>query len=243
GDELKAKAPKKQSVSLYKRLTKRVFPLVIVLLLFIVLPVTVAWRWTLFMPFDGQSVCAYVHAGQSPAVASLPGSTFNFTTDNPCLNTGIKLTEGLEYEITITIDPGGRWFDGIKPHSGHPADPTGLLWGDMSWKSKLLMVSRSLSRRFWTEDWFALMGSIGRGREHVFRVDATRKAADSQTYTYTFYAWRSGRFYLFVNDAINPWRDDRFCSPGSFDETAFWRCHYDNNRGTAKITVTEVAER
>ena len=106
---------------------------------------------------------------------------------------------------------------------------------------RIHMASLSLSRRCWTGDWLAMMGSIGRARDYAFRIDATQKANEPNAYAYTLYAWRSGRLYLFVNGAINHSKRDHLC--GGVDTDVSWHCYYDNNLGTANITVKEVAER
>ncbi len=220
-------------------LKKKTLPLVLVIILFIVVPLAVAWRWYLFAPIGLDSVCAHQHAEKAPAEQRPLGVPFEFTTRDPCLNTGLLLHQGREYKATIVVK--SEWQDGLGPEA-YPADPSGLRWGEMAWRDGVVMAFAALLRRFWTEDWYALMGSIGRGREQAFRISQTPVEESPGRYVYTFYAWRSGRLYLFVNDALNAFESDTLCSDG-MEEKAPWRCYYDNNRGSSTVTVTEVLER
>ncbi len=154
----------------------------------------------------------------------------------------MELKEGRDYKIRVTIDE--PWLDATLP-----ADPTGLTWGDVPWSTRVVMASAVLSRRFWSEDWFALMGSIGRARENAFRVDAKRVTEDPASpdhngFDYTFHAWRSGRLHLFVNDAISPFGSGWPCrAREDFKPDKPWNCYYANNKGTASIEVEEIRER
>lgn len=240
---------RKGSSGLYNYWTKKVLPVLTVLLLFLVLPAVVAWRFLLFAPLDFESVCSYVHAGSDAIPVTRAGAETErkkqpsdgaeFHTNDPCFNTGIKLKQGRDYRITIAITQ--PWRDGMNP--GFSADPTGLNWREMNWNSRIFMVSMSLARRFWGEDWFTTMGSIGRAREHAFPIDARRLSGNPDSYVYEFHAWRSGRLYLFVNDGVNAFRSDSLCGPGGMDPQTPWRCYYDNNQGSARITIKETAER
>lgn len=233
---------RKATVGLHRWWTKNVFPFLLVILLVFIVPAIPILRWYLFTPLDGESICAQM--------APTPTENLVLSTTDPCLNTGIELEQGREYKISIEI--GEPWRDGQDPRTGGegiglPAGPQGLDWKNLTWSERATMMGLSLTRRYWSEDWMALMGSIGRGREHAFRIDAKANkegGVESKTeYEYTFFAWRSGRLYLFVNDAINVRSDGKFCTKGSFDDDRPWACYYNNNQGTANISVVEVGER
>ncbi len=243
GGTTTTKVPRKQWIETWRGSTggfhqywtKNAFPLVMVLLLFLVLPSIVVWRYVLFNQLGQNSVCAHVHAAAGQVRDRPLGESVAFSTDDPCTSSGFNLMQGREYSITIEL--GEAWRD-----HRFTASPSGLAWSELSWGTRIKMASLSLARRFWTEDWFAMMGSIGRSRDHVFRIEA--KADNAGTYSFRFYAWRTGRLYLFVNDAINAFDSDRFCSPkDGFEERDPWKCYYANNQGSAMVTVREVAER
>ncbi|MBZ0216961.1 MAG: DUF2235 domain-containing protein, partial [Fimbriimonadaceae bacterium] len=217
--------------------TKKALPLLTVLFLFLALPLIAVWRWYLFVPVHFDSVCSAVHENREAVPARPLDKPFAFNTTDPCLNSGIELKEGRDYGITITVT--SPWIDGIE--RGLPADPAGLRWSEISWTRRALMSAASLMRRYWTDGWFATMGSIGRARDHAFRINVARVASGSTTYSGTFHAWRSGRLHLFVNDGINPFSNGFMCPQK--DRRPYWRCYYDNNRGTADITVREIGER
>lgn len=217
--------------------TKQLFPALMVAALFIALPATAAWRWYLFTPFDQQSLCTHIHHDKPAAARKALGQQITFNTKDACLNTRTNLNAGRDYEISITVT--SDWSD----NGTYPADPSGLAWDKMSAGSRIFMAGTSLMRRFWTEDWFAMMGSIGRSREHAFRINAESLQSDPNKYVYKFHAWRSGRLYLFVNDAINPFDNDWLCLPKDYDKNAPWRCYYANNQGAAIIEINEIGER
>lgn len=258
--------------------TKRAFPVVLIVAIFFLPPATALWRWFLFTPFGGDSVCTFVHAkatadnfqeisnkdktaNKCDAEADSPNKSagderidrciktdrpqkhaITFDTVEPCVATWVEMKKGRDYKISVAVD--AAWKDG-----GLEADPTGISWFEIPWSKRPAMTIAVLSRRYWSEKWFALMGSIGRGRENAFRIHAKRvdvdpASPDDAGFTYTFRAWRTGRLYLFVNDAINPFAGERFCrAKEDFDPERPWHCYYANNSGTASITIEETRER
>ena len=266
--------------------TKKAFPCVLLIGIFALPPAIGIWRWYLFTPLGGNSVCTHVMRSSTNGVAKLPeitlakpaseackitqgvledtldektdanaimldrckasdtpfSASFGFDTKNPCMTAGIMLQEGRDYSMRIEVEE--AWRDGILK-----ADPEGLDWSEMSLYKITRMFVFSLGRRFWSEDWMALMGSIGRSRDGAFRVNVERRSDDKASpdykkFDYKFRAWRSGRLYLFVNDGVNAFDSDLMCEDESdFDEKNPWNCYYNNNTGTAQITVTEIDER
>ena len=188
--------------------TKKIMPLLLIVVLFFALPALAAWRWYMFHPYEFGSVCEI----QRTEASSYP---FEFETSDPCLESSFELKQDHFYIIRIRVTE--PWVDKM-----FKADPTGLDWSNMAWSDRILMASLSFTRRFWSEDWFAMMGSIGRAREFAFRIDAKQEPDDNSVYSYRFRAWRSGKLYLFVNDALVPGRD-----------------LYANNKGRAQIELIE----
>ncbi|MEZ5809899.1 MAG: DUF2235 domain-containing protein [Rhizobiaceae bacterium] len=204
--------------------TKKIMPLLLVVVLFAGVPLLVGWRYAMFKDYGFASVCSAVRqqpeGGQNITFTtrSAAPKTVVFSTKQTCLDTGFEMKEGRYYLITIAVAEPWKDLD-------FPADPTGLRWSELSWGSRIKMAALSFTRRFWSEDWFAMMGSIGRAREFAFRIDAEPVAGKANTYAWRFKAWRSGTLHLFVNDAITPGRD-----------------YYFNNSGTAEITIVEDGE-
>lgn len=73
------------------------------------------------------------------------------------------------------------------------------------------------------------MGSIGRARDNAFPFEVSPINNGSSTYSGKFYAGRSGRLYLFVNDGINPFSKGFLCPQRG--QNATWHCYNDNNEG------------
>lgn len=229
---------------LHRWWSKKVFPILTVLLLFVVLPAIPIFRWYLFTPLGGQSVCAQAQTDEVNKFF-LQATGLEFQTTDTCMETDVILFQGHDYKITITVEQ--PWRDGIQPRevsdqTGFPASPQGLDWEKLTWQEQAEMTTFTLTRRFWSEDWMGLMGSIGRGREHAFRVDAVQNAEDDKVFEYEFHAWRSGRLYLFVNDALNAPLTTRWCQNNKDDERQSWDCYYANNQGSAKIDIKLVRE-
>jgi len=219
---------------LHNAWTKNMLPLISVILLFAVIPALIIWRAVLFVPFDYGSVCSAVHE-KAPALPATPeGAPVTFSATDPCFNTDFELQSGRNYRVSVTVET--PWLD-----STLPAGPTGLRWPEIPLKMRFLMATASPLRRFWTDGWFVTMGSIGRSRDYAFPLKLEPVAPGSNRYTATFHAWRSGRLYLFVNDAVNPFADSRLCPPGS--GRPYWRCYYANNKGAARISLKETNER
>lgn len=204
--------------------TKKIMPLLLVIVLFAGVPALIGWRYAMFQKYGFASVCSaeqqQPEGGRNITFTTRTAGprTVAFNTKATCLDTGIEMTEGRYYVITIAVTEPWKDLD-------FAADPTGLRWSELSWGSSIKMAAAAVMRRFWSEDWFALMGSIGRAREFAFRIDAEPVAGEADTYAWRFRAWRSGTLHLFVNDAITPWRD-----------------YYFNNSGTADITIVEDGE-
>ena len=197
--------------------TKNVLPLLSVLVLFVALPALALWRICLVAAVDFDGVCP----DQAAQI---------FETRDPCMNTGAELSEGHDYTIRFTIKDG--WQD-----KSLPAGPDGIQWADVPLKQRLLMAASVPSRRFLTEDWFVMMGSIGTAREDAFPLDLKQAPDDPQTLETTIRAWRSGPLYLFVNDAIGVYPVHKACEIK--ESGTEWRCFYDNNKGNAVVEIKQ----
>jgi hypothetical protein len=129
-----------------------------------------------------------------------------FDTAEPCVDSGIMLEEGRRYLVTMQAD---SWRDG-----DYDAAPTGLsgFWYRFDPVYPVFVPSR----RQILLPWFTLIAEIGRDSGEVFPLNRP---------SFTFAPPRSGRLYLYVNDAIDPWGGEMYS-------------YYGNNVGTARIKVT-----
>ena len=142
------------------------------------------------------------------------GEEFTFMPKTLCFNTGLELTRGEMYEIDFRISK--TWSD--KTIS---ADVTGWI------KAPAYMYGFTPLRRHLFVGWYEPTARIGADRFDVYPLMAhvAEIGPDSgvgQGWLVTrFSARRSGRLYLYLNDAV----------------LFTWGKFYRNNRGTAMITV------
>jgi len=150
----------------------------------------------------------------------------SFKTIDACTDTGIQVDQGLTYSVTISIDQ--PWFDGSKTC----ADVLGVKPNPDFWVSTV-HATATLMKRWWSEPYFRPIARIGQfgNDEYVLAPVKPLKATDgclNNTLTAHITPRRSGRLYVYVNDAILglPWLYDHF--------------YGHNNEGTATITVDPV---
>jgi hypothetical protein len=170
------------------------------------LALAVAYRLGVHEPALGSGACDQYLLQQPAPVALNDGSReILFDTTKPCVDTGIMLEDGRRYEVTMLAD---EWQDG-----DYDAAPTGLsgFWYRFDPVYSVFVPSR----RQILLPWFTLIAEIGRDSGEVFPLNRP---------SFTFAAPRSGRLYLYVNDAIDPSGGDIYS-------------YYGNNVGTAKIKV------
>ena len=154
-----------------------------------------------------------------------------FDTRSLCHATGVTVAPHHSYEVTI--QPTGQWWDGYRDAArpGIPAGPDGF-GGE---KASRLMAAGIPLRRHLTEKWFAVIARIGStGNEELALrfepcVQSGQEAWD-KTCKARFRAPAGGEVFLFVNDSVIgvPRLSDLF---------------YRNNRGEARVTITEVPSR
>lgn len=139
----------------------------------------------------------------STTLTTLMSTQFDFDTRDALFATPVLVKAGGWYRIQVDekpVDESGRgpWFD-----KTIPADADGLI----ATPAELEMLG--FARRVPTENWFKVIAAIGPNDQNLIPIG--KKAL--------FVAKTSGRLYLFVNDAIGA---------------------YGNNRGTATVTVEAV---
>ncbi len=144
---------------------------------------------------------------------SVAGGTDEFTVDEPCRATGIKLEKGTRYRFEVAA---ASWRDG-----DIAAGPDGFTnpWDAVK---LALMVP---ARRVWTEPWFKLMGRVGNTGKDRFAIGAGPVEVTARS---------DGELFLFVNDAVCG-----FCPGKGWAWPYNWAVG--ENEGLAKVTVTPLS--
>ena len=142
------------------------------------------------------------------------GEEFAFMPKEFCFDTGLELTRGEKYEIDFRISR--KWSD-----KTITADVTGWI------KAPAYMYGFTPLRRHLFVGWYEPMARIGADRFDMYPLMANvavirpRTKVGQQQLVARFSARRSGRLYLYLNDAV----------------LFTWGKFYRNNRGAAKVTV------
>lgn len=150
------------------------------------------------------------------AAGGMNGSPVPFASRDLCAATGVQIKKGKRYQISLELPrkPEEPWMD----RKITVSSPAGFTSGspELSWLQRAIFTLSVPFRRVVNADWFVPIVRIGRSGP-AFQVTASPAQ---------FTAPASGELFLFVNDAILP--------P--------WQFFYGNNRGTARVNVTEVTE-
>jgi uncharacterized protein (DUF2235 family) len=152
--------------------------------------------------------------------------TINFRTNDICFPTGIYLTRGAVYNVTIILDQQttDEWRDGDLPIT---PTPVGFRSADAPFWWRPIMYAAMPLRRIYFRRWFSVIGRIGSvGMDEDYLDPAPNPSNPKYSFTGgTSRIKRDGELFLYVNDAI-------IAFPGLF------RLFYDNNQGTAQIRVS-----
>jgi uncharacterized protein (DUF2235 family) len=136
------------------------------------------------------------------------------STRDLCYPTGLKVTHGETYQISLAVkDP---WSD-----HGIPATPEGF--ARSTWKQ---LAGVPFKRLIWS-NWFAPIVRVGGPGLEEHLPDFTRVSETSNLWTAKFVARSDGEVFVYVNDTsiFLPWL-----------LTAF----YDNNEGTAVVSLKKM---
>jgi hypothetical protein len=192
--------------------------------------------------------------GSSLQSADEADRSFTFKTDALCQKSGVSVTEGQRYRVTVTIPPDDDWFDRSiwTDARGFPTDrPTH--YGGM------------LIKRWWTKNWFQPIVRVGRRGNYEYALEPVEPLPDvplqdcaapaeenadtsqpaspeirqavkqcggqtlipSRKLVAEFTPRKSGELFVYVNDAVLLW-------PGMV------KYFYGNNSGSAQVTVAPV---
>lgn len=158
-----------------------------------------------------------------------PDLTASFPVSSSCFNTGYELSEGKKYLIKLRAK-----VEGSHPAAAACSDsvtlcdkkiPTGL-----GGHSATYLMPFVPFRRYVGENWFKPVARIGdKGNDDYILnpVDGPPAKDTTGELTAEITARRSGKLYLFVNDAVLP-------GPAS------WQYFYSNNRGEIAFKVVEI---
>jgi Uncharacterized alpha/beta hydrolase domain (DUF2235) len=139
-----------------------------------------------------------------------------FYTNELCHPTGLKVTHGEKYQITLTIPDGDPWID-----KDIPTDPGGFAWG--SWRQ---LGGIPFKRLIWS-NWFAPIVRVGSTglEEHLpkFKQDS----GTGNLWTAQFTARSDGEVFVYVNDTsiFFPW---------------LFTVFYENNKGSAAVALKKM---
>jgi len=160
----------------------------------------------------------------TPNAKALPtahtSEQLTFTPDHLCWASGIQLSAGTRY--VISIEQTGPWQDGhYTTHLGgyEITSLPGLLL-------RAQMFALTPLRRVLLRPWFRVIARVGEAGtdEYFLPPDWNQPLASVTRLDVPVRPNRSGELYLYVNEAVLPLRMDHW---------------YRNNRGTAKVTVMQ----
>jgi hypothetical protein len=139
-----------------------------------------------------------------------------FATRELCHPTGLKVTHGEKYRITLAIPQGSPWID-----KDIPADPRGFVLG--SWRQ---LGGIPFKRLIWS-NWFRPIVRVGSTGLEEHLPDFAQEPGDKTRWTAEFNARGDGEVFVYVNDTsiFLPWL-----------LTAF----YDNNKGSAWVELRRL---
>jgi hypothetical protein len=150
----------------------------------------------------------------------VPAKTM-FATDSPCFATGLKITRGARYGVTIT--PVEEWKDG-----NYPTTPSGYEMDDRDGLAWLQSFAAMPLRRDYFRRWFTVVARVGiTGLNEDFLDPGKRDAREY--YGETQRIKTDGELFLYVNEAgiALPWIDGLF---------------YQSHQGTARIEVQRLRD-
>ncbi len=167
--------------------------------------------------FEVRTTTGKICETQGNSIVLEPGKSHpvNFSTNSPCLPTGIKVKKGGLYKVTVEVDGERKWMDGPNIE----ADPNGFknLWDSVKFA---LAVP---TRRSWSAPWFSLLGRVGTEGKDRFKI------GESLVFT----GKTDGPLFLFVNDAVCG-----FCLGKYSTWPYFWELG--PNQGKAKVTISRL---
>ena len=156
-------------------------------------------------------------------LAAVAGQKVQFASTAFCSNTGIRLERGARYRIEFTDGLPADWKDGditVPSQAGLTPGSPGL-----SIVQRGIFTVFAPFRRLWSQMWFVPIARIGATGVDHYPLSKPRNEFTAQS---------DGELFLFVNDAILPIGVKPFALG--------WGAYYQNNSGTAAVTVTKLSD-
>jgi hypothetical protein len=141
-----------------------------------------------------------------------------FNASSLCFATGISLSAGTRYVITIDNPTGWQDAAYASDLGGYDINALPTVW------DRAKMVVATPLRRVLLRPWFRVIARVGQAGTDEYFLDPDAGSGVVRKLEVPFYPHRSGELYLYVNDAVLP---------------IFMKVFYDNNQGTATVTVTQ----
>jgi uncharacterized protein (DUF2235 family) len=144
-----------------------------------------------------------------------------FATNSPCFASGLRITKGARYSVTIT--PVEEWKDG-----DYPTTPSGYEIDDREGVAWLKSFVAMPLRRDYFRRWFTVVARVGAtGLNEDFLDPSKRDPSKPEYYGETGRIKTEGELFLYVNEAgiALPWIDGLF---------------YRRHHGTARIEVQRL---
>jgi len=137
-----------------------------------------------------------------------------FRTKDLCYPTGLKVTHGETYQISLAVNE--AWSD-----RGIPASPEGFA------RSTWMQLAGVPFRRLIWSNWFAPIVRVGGSGLDEYLPHFTRLSETSNLWTAKFVARKDGEVFVYVNDTsiFLPWLLTYF---------------YENNAGTAVVSLKKM---
>ena len=186
----------------------------------------------LFNLADGAGLICKSHAAPIPLA---PGKEQkverSFKPSDGCWSSGILLTEGDRYEVTIK-QTSPNWTDGSPWNTQFETDVAGFEIAELpSLRSRVIMWFAVPLRRVILRPWLRIIGRIGEVGTDEYFFDPPRPSSAMQTkideLSVTFRPRRDGELFLYVNEAV-------LAVPGR------WDVFYRTNQGEADVRIRRL---
>jgi uncharacterized protein (DUF2235 family) len=167
----------------------------------------------LFCKPTGQAI--EVTGTDTPARESV-GYSDVFKTRELCHPTGLKVTHGEKFQITLTIPDDDPWID-----KDIPTNPNGFVLGS------LRQIGGIPFKRLIWSNWFRPIIRVGSTGFEEHLPAFAQDSVDKKVWRGDFTARSDGEVFIYVNDTsiFLPW---------------LWHVFYDNNRGWAAISLRKM---
>ena len=211
--------------AVYRLRRYRIYPIVFLVITHWIVPTVIMWWLFWWLAFGTANTLGLFckptgHAldvtEQGAEAQKSVGYADKFFTREMCHPTGLKVTHGEKYQITLRIPADDPWID-----KTIPASPNGFVLG--SWRQ---IGGIPFKRLIWS-NWFRPIVRVGSTGLEEHLPNFVQDANDKSRWSAEFIARSDGEVFVYVNDTsiFFPWL-----------LTAF----YDNNKGSAWVELKRL---